>query len=702
MDKLADKQPAQELVFEASLNPFGAEAKFNAETGVFESAMVFSPATKVGDHYESDNGVLYSKAYFESLAKAINSGKGVPGWDGHPEKNADGTRKDRKVGHAIAKTKNARVTMENGRPAVRADFCLLKGKKEQYADTLMECADNFGLSIGAASVKNFDASLGRPVFEGVAELVCVDLVDRPSATRNFYESTQDQPEKKEATMPAETAVTPEQFTKLQETVMESQKKLALAERKALVAEKLAAAKLEGEFVTESLRASLMSAEADKLDGIITEHKQLIAKTQNPVKGNGAAKETVMESKDNDKIDVVVGAARGLGTIWESFSGGKTDRESVSKAKAQWNDKILPFLWDARMPQHKQGKFNWENAERVAFFEALNNEHAPTMFARVTGMNPRPGMFDGMNYEAAIATSSYTTILTGGLSSKMIEAYNVVDGLIADQLVTVYPSKLLAEKWPGFDAAAGIAAVNEGAKYPDATIAEKYAGNTLFSKRGVMVQVTEETILFDQTGQLLMRANQIGNSLRVDREKIMLDGIENSIAAYYPAGSVTAIYDANNTVFNNPLTAIDSLDAADAKLVSQVDSNGDYMTQPGSSMLILVPQALRLTAEKLVGLSEIRQTDGAGNVLVGRNPYQSLRVVNTGYLNDTTTWFYGSLEGFRRQFVLQSHMPFRVATVDQAEVDATTKDIVGGVVARWKERVFALDNKFVVKNTVAAS
>ena len=42
-------------------------------------------------------------------------------------------------------------------------------------------------------------------------------------------------------------------------------------------------------------------------------------------------------------------------------------------------------------------------------------------------------------------------------------------------------------------AAGITAVNEGAKYPDATIAEKYAGNTTFSKRGVMVQVTEETI-----------------------------------------------------------------------------------------------------------------------------------------------------------------------------------------------------------------
>lgn len=693
-----------------------AGARLDKDAGVIFGAKFFGPTQRDGEYYVSESGNYYAPGFHESLAAAIN--KGGMGWGYHPSQDAKGGYAMRPVIDAIAKPKNASVVTESGFPTVRGDYHFVGEKKAAYVNIVAEGADTFGLSAFAHTIQRYDAAKGKTINVSVnpkmKRNVSVDIVEASGATGRILESVSTITEPKENVMPDQmtaeqldekikSAVTEAVSTTsatLQKKIDEAMAESAVAKRQALVQTKLAASGLKAEYVKPSLRAMLESSHMTEaqIDALLTDLKATISESSNPVKGLGAGAHSAGTTEGLDISETIcVGNPRGLGTIMESLGEGR-GVEPMKKAAKRWTAEIAPFLYDTKAPHHRQPKdFKWDSNERLAIFESFANTGLKQLFKDMTGVDA----YDGMMAEAVIASSSYTIVTGSLLGSKMIESYNVVKGLVGDDLVTVYPSKLLAEKFPGFDAAAGIADVAEGAKYPDATIAEKYVGDTTWSKRGVMVQITEEAILFDQTGMLLMRANQIGNSLRVDREKLILTGIQDTIAggAYWPSGAASALYVAGNTVDPNPLTDVAALELANTKLMLQTDSNGDIIAQDDTDMIVLVPAALYQTARKVIQLTELRFNTAGGNMMVGSNPWGATSVVKSGYLDSVSAgnWYYGSRSGFRNQFILKSHFPFRVIQVNPAEVSNTTKDIVGGVVARWKERVFALDNKAVIKN-----
>ena len=118
-----------------------------------------------------------------------------------------------------------------------------------------------------------------------------------------------------------------------------------------------------------------------------------------------------------------------------------------------------------------------------------------------------------DFSEAMASSAFPKITGALISKKVQEGYDLEYG-IGDKLVTVVQSSVKDETIVGFGADNQMKEVLEGINYEEGSITEKYhkIKNT---KKGRIISLTEEMVRFDQTGQMLMKAQQIGESAKSD-------------------------------------------------------------------------------------------------------------------------------------------------------------------------------------------
>lgn len=395
---------------------------------------------------------------------------------------------------------------------------------------------------------------------------------------------------------------------------------------------------------------------------------------------------------------------GIGGLIETLSDGKVDAsQRETRIGERFTAEVLPLI------SPRGAKYDAKAAE--AFWSTFSLRE---LYIACTGKFPRYGDVKETT-GTPVKTSVFTLILTGGLSSRVILGYDTTSGLIGDKLVTPYNSNLLIDKFPGFNELSGIADVAEGALYPDVAITEKGLYDTTFSKRGAMVSVTEEAILFDQTGLVLARCNEVGRQLALDREKHIINSVcdQTGYECYFTTtGGSATLYDTAQLKTSNAL--VDYTDIENAALYLQlttavITAIGDSDTPITDAALppyeVLVPKTLEFTARHIANTLTVESAPASSSVpsAMMNNPV-AITVLSSPYLdkadnaNGVAHWYLAGAGGFKRQFIEKIHMPLQVVQVPSAEVNATSQDIVAGVRARYKSRVFALDNKFVVKNT----
>jgi hypothetical protein len=169
---------------------------------------------------------------------------------------------------------------------------------------------------------------------------------------------------------------------------------------------------------------------------------------------------------------------------------------------------------------------------------------------------------GHQFREAINTGLFPTAVGQLIATEVIEAYDQTDGFIGDDLVRPMQSRLRGEPIPGFTAAQGPKEVVEGEDYQEATFAEKTVG-TRETKRGRIISVTEEAVFFDQTDQVLDRAQMIGEAAREDRELRIVRGVidyDSGDAIYAPGGTAAQLYSAgNNNLLSTATPLVDWTD-----------------------------------------------------------------------------------------------------------------------------------------------
>jgi len=280
--------------------------------------------------------------------------------------------------------------------------------------------------------------------------------------------------------------------------------------------------------------------------------------------------------------------------------------------------------------------------------------------------------------------------TGALiNQKVIDGYGV-QGLIGDQLVITIPSRLKTETIVGINALDTPEIVGEGMPYPDSSTAEKYV--TIPNvKRGRIITLTEETILFDQTGQILNRAFRLGEKTALEREKLIVQAAtEISSNIYRPSGTATTLYDnsTNSNVSTSSPFGTAGMNSVVNKLREFTDENSDPILVPPPWQL-LVPSELMPNAESMFGAEH--DPDTAENTLnVHRGKYQPM---TSPFLTSSTNWWLGN---FKRQFIWTEVWPIQTLSRPAGTDADFEKDIRYAHKVRLYGGVGAADTKYVVE------
>ena len=308
---------------------------------------------------------------------------------------------------------------------------------------------------------------------------------------------------------------------------------------------------------------------------------------------------------------------------------------------------------------------------------------------------------------AVNTTAFSVITSELLSKKVMDAYTD-EPKILDQLVTPFDSNQLIDRIPGTYLTGSLDEVAEGMPYnQDADIKDKYVQVTGV-KRGKILNVTEEAIMFDQTGTVMMRAASLGRLGAIDRDRRGLYTIMdiavggNNYYCWRPANTRTAIWAnaggaGHAHVYDNLIVDVladyTDIDAANLVLGTMKDDNGDNISIAANIML--VPRALETTAKRLILNSTM--PGGANSAEV--NPFfNSVQVIpspiidGSGDANAATNWWWGN---FKAQFVEKRVYPMQVLRDSSLMFD---QDIIARFKVREYSEVAAVDYRFVVKST----
>lgn len=312
-----------------------------------------------------------------------------------------------------------------------------------------------------------------------------------------------------------------------------------------------------------------------------------------------------------------------------------------------------------------------------------------------------------NYREFSINSTMFPKATGNLIlNKVIEGYNM-PGFIGNQLVENMPSNLKSETIVGFTDLQGVKEVGEGEEYEESSIGEKFV-TTDSMKKGRVISLTDETIRFDKTGQILRRAQQLGEKAGIDKELRILKAVTGvDTQVYKPNGTATTLY-AHATHKNlndqNALTDWTNIDnaiqyhAANVRDDRQGETADPILWMPNT---ILCGPDLVTTARRIVGATEIRAVSNTSNTTISSNPFSDYKVLSSTLWSalglTTGDWYIGD---FMRQFVWHEVYPIQTFAQGATSESAFDRDIVARFKVRYYGGPAAIDHRYVIKNTVS--
>jgi hypothetical protein len=295
---------------------------------------------------------------------------------------------------------------------------------------------------------------------------------------------------------------------------------------------------------------------------------------------------------------------------------------------------------------------------------------------------------------SVGTGSFIKITGELINARVIDAYNQTPS-IGDSLVTVVPSRFKKEDVTGITDTDLPDEVVEHAPYKDSGVEEKYV--TIYNKKyGRVISLTEEMVYMDQTGQVLNRAQTIGEGCRYKREDLILTAIQDlDTEAYYPSGTATAVYAGNQVVSSSPFgpSGLNAVLKQAQLAVSDAAEGGKFIDVDLIGKPLLVPVDLWSDAWELASSPTHPQTaERAPNFFQGKFvPYTSAHITR----RSTTTWYWGD---FKKAYWWTEVWPLQVFTAKPGHEDEFNKDIISKYKARFYGGCHCIDNRKIFKAT----
>lgn len=402
------------------------------------------------------------------------------------------------------------------------------------------------------------------------------------------------------------------------------------------------------------------------------------------------------------------------------------REKGPANYVRMQGRLLGLTPDGRIPVGPDGKSKFPESVRISEHETIPRMRPSDFSLRalwegLVGPVEETLEFAQSQYgyveaplREAVSTGSFATAVGQLIATMVIDGYESTAS-IADRLVAPMESNLRGERIVGFTHLQAPKEVAEGMPYEDSTFADKFVGSRE-TKRGRLLTVTEESVYFDQTGQILERARQLGEVARQERERRIVRAVIDADSAepiYQPSGTGEQLYSAGN---NNLVTGVGALqDWTDIQEVLQwhaqnVTDDRETDDNLGPQPIMWNPRQL-LTAVGLAGTAArivtATQFGGGSSDTISGNPLNQLAPgldplsspffdgATTGdQHDDNTDWFLGD---FPRQF--KEKIVWALATV-RIRGDEV-RDVLAGFKVRSYSDVLATDERFVMKVDASA-
>jgi hypothetical protein len=300
----------------------------------------------------------------------------------------------------------------------------------------------------------------------------------------------------------------------------------------------------------------------------------------------------------------------------------------------------------------------------------------------------------------VSTSLFAHTMGQIIYTQVLKAYQMPE-LIGDRLVTVQQTNFSGEKIPGVSEIGDeIEIVNEGQPYPRALVGECFIETPETIKRGLIVDITKETIFFDRTNLILQRAANVGKFIAINREKRILDVVLGISTIYKRNGAAAeATYQSDNTLTSTALVDYASLDAADTKFTGITDPDtGEPIVITANTLI--VPPDLRNTANRIANATMTGRTVGERETrLDGPSLNQNFSIESNQYVKQrsgsATTWFYGAPKD---AFVYMENFPLTVITNTENAYASFERDIVAQSKASERGAAGVLERRYAMKVT----
>jgi len=294
-------------------------------------------------------------------------------------------------------------------------------------------------------------------------------------------------------------------------------------------------------------------------------------------------------------------------------------------------------------------------------------------------------------EENLSSSAFPTIAGELISKVIIEAYKAFPK-VGDRLVRTVPSKQKISQIVGWKAIGKIRKVNEREPYGQIDPPDEKTVQIRNFKHGGLMDLTKESLFFDQTGELLDRARELGEEGARFREEAIL---ESAVDALSQSLSNAELYSSGNSnlLTSNPLGTAGWENVHTSLIDKKDDNTGKPIWVFGDKPILMVPAGLFPLAWKL----QNNEYGPQGTANLDKNMAQNMFdvVVNPYLVKASTTWWYG---GFKRQFRWEEVWPLETFTrVGQDTSEGFEKDVIQQFKVSWYGGVGANDTRYVYEN-----
>ncbi len=379
--------------------------------------------------------------------------------------------------------------------------------------------------------------------------------------------------------------------------------------------------------------------------------------------------------------------------------------SGNRAKAVWlaEQKIKKLLADGHL-----------KAEEISLKELAIEFCGYRWYESMNTMKESTGQYQlrrQLEADATVDNSTFTNITGQIIYAKVHQGYEN-EAFIGSQLVDTVSSTLETEKIPGMqDISDEAMRVEEGMPVPYVGHGESFQITPLTYKRALAIALTKEVIFFDRTGIILKKAQAVGERVAILKEKEILDLVIGALNNYnwrnlslntYLAGPLTPGLWVNDFA-GNELFDWNSFDNAFQKFQDvRNPETGDPILIGG--LQLLVPPAKRMTANRIVSATQVREVTGTTETISGNPLPPGVTALSSQLLRDRLAaaglstpdkrWFLGD---FKKAFMWMQNWPLTVVQAPANHPDEFERDIV----AKWKasERGVAAvgDPRFMQRN-----